>query len=179
MNEKFRKECKLLNDRLGILNEMLEKLKQRLILQDLSKELNTQMKEGFQLIKGLNWLEEVYVDGETLTLINKSKDKNRSYVIYTKREYHTIGLGFDYKKEIIAPHQDFEVEKILTKYNDVELNEILELVDTAIININKDIDYLNFNHDGYEHYYGEYNKGFESRNHYESISEVINDYKSL
>lgn len=102
-----------------------------------------------------------------------------SYVVYTKKEYHTVGLGLIYKNELISPHMDFCIEDIIKKYNDVELSEINKLIDDNIKKIDNDIDYLNANKEihTHEHYYGEYNKGFDSRYRYETILDVINDFK--
>lgn len=179
MSDKFRSKCKLFSERLGTLDKLLTEYKQQIILQDLSIELNAQVRIGRTLISCLDWLEETDVEGESFNLINKSKEKYYSYVVYTEKEYHTIGLGLIYKNELISPHMDFAVEKILAKYNDIELNEITKLIDESIQNINNDIDYLNATPDirTHEHYYGEYNKGFESHYRYERISDVINDYK--
>lgn len=73
----------------------------------------------------------------------------------------------------------FGIEKIIAKYSDIELEEITKLIDDTIKNISNDIDYLNSNSDirTHEHYYGEYNKGFESHYRYDTIADVINDYK--
>lgn len=179
MNEKFRSKCKVFSERLDILNKLLAKIKEQIILRDLSIELGTQIKVGRHLISGLDWLEETDVGGETFNLINKSEEKYYSYVIYTKKDYHTVGLGLLYKNALISPHMDFCVEGIIAKYSDIELDEIIELIDETVNNINNDIDYLNSNTDirTHEHYYGEYNKGFESHYKYETISDVINDYK--
>lgn len=179
MSETFRNKCKVFSERLDILNKLLSKLKEQIILQDLSIGLDTQIRVGRHLISGLDWLEETNVEGETFTLINKAEEKYYSYVIYTKKEYHTVGLGLIYKNELISPHMDFCVEKIIAKYSDIELDEIIKLIDETIININNDIDYLNSNTDirTHEHYYGEYNKGFESHYKFETISDVLNDYK--
>lgn len=84
-----------------------------------------------------------------------------------------------YKDDVIAPHMDFCIEKIISKYSNIELDEIIKLIDESLKNINNDIEYLKSNPDirTHEHYYGEYNKGFESHYRYETISDVINDYK--
>ena len=179
MSEKFRRKCQSLIGQLDILNKLLTELKQQIILQELAIELDTQVKAGRHLISGFDWLEEIDLEADTFTLINKSKEKYCAYVIYTEKEYHTIGLGFLYKNELISPHMDAHIEKIIANYNDTELDEITILIDDAINNISNDIDYLNANSDIgiHEHYYGEYNKGFPSRYRYETISDVINDYK--
>lgn len=177
MSEKFRNICKTFRERLDTLNKLLTELKQQIILQDLSIELGKQVKVGRYLILGVDWLEEIDVGGETFNLINKSEEKYYSYVVYTKREYHTVGLGLIYKNKLIAPHMDFCIEKIIAKYSDIELNEIIKLIDDTIKNINNDIDYLSSDNRTHEHYYGEYNKGFESHYRYDTISDVINDYK--
>ncbi len=180
MIREFREKSKLLTERLGILNDLLERLKQQIILEDLSNELGIQVKAGRQQIDGFDWIEEIDIKGEVFTLINKTKNKYNSYVVYTKKDYHTIGLGLLYNNELISPHMDFQVENIIKKYSEVELDEISKLIDEAIVNINQDIDYLNVNFgtERHEHYYGEYNKGFESKYHYESILSVFADYKN-
>lgn len=179
MNENFRSKCKLFRERLDILNNLLSELKQQIILQDLSSELNKQVRAGRHIISGFDWLEEIDVGGETFNLINKSENKYYSYVVYTKREYHTVGLGFIYKNELVAPHAEFGVDRIISKYDDGELDEITKLIDEAINAINQDIEFLNSNSNTqtHTHYYGEYNKGFDSHYRYETISDVINDYK--
>ncbi|SCY63896.1 hypothetical protein [Ruminococcus sp. YE282] len=179
MSKYFREKSKLLTERLDILYNLLERLKEQIILEDLSNELGTQIKAGRQQIDGFNWIDEIDVSGELFTLINKTKNKYYAYVIYTKKDYHTVGLGFLYKNEVIAPHMDFEVENIIKKYSNVELDEISNLIDELINKINQDIDYLNANSDPkkHEHYYGEYNKGFDSKYRYESIVSVFNDYE--
>lgn len=180
MSEMFRDKCKLLRERLETLCNMLTALKQRIIIRDLSELFNIRITDGRQLVSGIDWLEEVKVEGETLTFINKTKESYWSYVVYTKREYHTVGLGLMYKDNLISPHMDFEVEGIIAKFSLAELDEISELIDETIANINGDIDYLNAHHDEqmHEHYYGEYNSGFDSHHRYETISDVVNDYKS-
>jgi len=179
MREEFKKKCRLLSERLDVLNDLLTELKQRIILNDLSIELGLQVKAGRHLISGTDWLEETDVGGESFNLINQSKEKYYSYVVYTEKEYHTVRLGFMYKKELISPQMDFCVEKIVAKYNAIELDEITKLIDEAISNINVDIDYLVSNSDihAHKHYFGEYNKGFDSYYRYDTISDVINDYK--
>lgn len=179
MNENFRSKCKSLSERLDILNKLLTELKQQIIIRELSIELDAQIEVGRHLFSDIDWLEETVVRGESFTLINKSEEKSFSYVIYTKKEYHTMGLGFIYKKDIVTPHMDFCVEEIISKYSNIELNEIIKLIDEAMANINHDIEYLNSNSDicTHEHYYGEYNKGFDSHYRFETISDVIDDYK--
>jgi hypothetical protein len=179
MSKDFRSKCKLFSERLDVLNNLLTELKQQIILQDLSIFLDTQVQRGRHLISDFDWLEEIDIGGDSFNLINKSKNKYYSYVVYTKRPYHTIGLGFMYKKEVVSPHMEFEVERIIAKYSDEELEEISVLMDEAMDNINQDIDFLSSNSDIqiHEHYYGEYNKGFESRFRYETISDVVDDYK--
>lgn len=179
MSGEFRSKCRLFRERLDILNNLLMELKQQIILQDLSIALNTQVKVGRHLVSGLDWLEEIDVGGESFNLINKAENKYYSYVIYTKRDYHTVGLGLIYNNELIAPHMEFEIESIIVKYSDKELEEITKIIDKTIDNINQDIDYLNSNTDisAHEHYYGEYNKGFESHYRYGTISDVVSDYK--
>lgn len=179
MSKEFRSKCKLFSERLNVLNNLLTELKQQIILQDLSTVLDRQVKIGRHLVSDIEWLEEIDIGGDSFNLINKSEDKYYSYVVYTKRPYHTVGLGFLYKKEVVAPHMEFEVERIIAKYSDEELEEISVLMDETMNNINQDIDFLRSNSDAqiHEHYYGEYNKGFESQYRYETISDVVNDYK--
>lgn len=179
MSKDFRDKCKLLSERLAILNNMLNELKQQIIVQDLSNEIGKQVKVGRTLISEMDWLDETDIGGESFNLNNKSEGKYRGYVIYTKKDYRTIGLGFLYKNEVVAPHMDFCVDAIIAKYSDVELDEITILIEEAINDINVDITYLNENTDicTHDHYYGEYNKGFESHSRYETISEVINNFK--
>lgn len=90
---KFRNKCKELRERQDVLNNMLEQWKQQLMLQDLSTALGIQIERGGQPIDGFDWIEEIYADGETFTLINKAKDKYRAYVICTQKGYHANGLG--------------------------------------------------------------------------------------
>lgn len=179
MSNEFKSKCKLFSERLDVLNNLLVELKQQIILQDLSTVLDAQIKIGRHLISGFDWLEEIDVGGDSFNLINKLENKYCAYVVYTKRPYHTVGLGFMYKKEVVAPHMEFEVERIIAKYSNEELDEISTLMDEAMDNINQDIDFLRSNSDVkmHEHYYGEYNKGFESQYRYETISDVIDDYK--
>lgn len=175
----LKNKCELLSENLDLLNTLLIELKQQIILQDLSNILDIKIDVGRKPISGFDWLEEISIDGETFSLINKHKGKYCSYVVYTKKPYHTIGLGLMYKGEVIAPHLNHYIESIIAKYNNEELEEISKLIDDYIIDINQDIDYLksNPNPSMHSHYYGEYNKGFESHNLYETISEVIDDYR--
>lgn len=69
MSNDFKSKCKLFSERLNILYELLAELKQRIILQDLSNELNTQVKIGRHLISNVDWLEEIDVGGETLSSV--------------------------------------------------------------------------------------------------------------
>ena len=179
MSNEFKSKCKLFSERLGVLNNLLVELKQQIILQDLSTALGTQIKSGRHLISSFDWLEEIDVGDESFNLINKSENKYWSYVVYTKRPYHTVGLGFMYKNEVVSPHMEFEVGRIIAKYSDEELDEISMLMDETMNNIKQDIDFLKSNSDAkmHEHYYGEYNKGFESHYRYETISDVFEDYK--
>lgn len=180
MNNAFKVKCDLLSDRLNILYKLLTELKEKIIINDLSNELDTQLNIGRQLISNFDWLEEIDIDGDTLTLIDRSKGKYYSYVIYTEKEYHTVGLGFMYKNQLISPHYEPEVQKIITNHSDLELEEISKLVDQIILNINQDIEYLRSNPEitAHKHYYGEYNKGIESQYIYDDISKIICDFKN-
>lgn len=79
MREIFRSKCKLLSERLAILNKLLVELKQQIILDDLSSELDSQVKEGRHFCSDTSWIEEIDVEGELFELINKSKEKYYSY----------------------------------------------------------------------------------------------------
>ena len=179
MSKEFKSKCKLFSERLEVLNNLLAELKQQIILQDLSTVLDRQVIIGRHSVPDIDWLEEIDVGGDSFNLINKSEGKYYSYVVYTTRTYHTVGLGFLYKGKMISPHMEFEVGRIIAKYSDEELEEISALMDETMNNINQDIDFLRSNSDVqmHEHYYGEYNKGFESQCRYETISDVVNDYK--
>jgi len=179
MREVFKSKCKHFEERLNVLYSLLEELKQGIIIKDLSEELNISINVGFTKTDSIDWVEEIDVSGESFTLINRTKNKYCSYVVYTAKEYHTVGLGLMYKKEIVAPHMNSMVEGIISKYNDVELGEIIDQMDDYLVEIEKDIDYLktDTSFEKFEHYYGEYNKGFESRYKYDTILDVLNDYK--
>ena len=179
MREEFRSKCKEFKERWDVLNSMLEQWKQQLMLHDLSTVFETTIKQGRQTIDGFDWIEEIYTDGDTFTLLNKAKDKYRAYVIYTQKGYHAGGLGLMYKKEIISPQLESEVEGLISKHNEKDLGEMIELMDQIIKDINQDIEFLqsDSNAEKYEHYYGEYNKGLDSWERYETISEVLDDYR--
>lgn len=179
MEQQFRNKCQILNKRWKEICELLDNLKENIIISDLSGIFNLSFKSGRQQIKGIDLIEEINVTGDTFTLINKEKEKYRSYVVYTEREYHTIGLGFKYNGELVSPHIDFMVEDIITKYNSQELEEIMKLIDEYLSSMMEDIEYLKIHSDvtEYDHYYGEYNKGFDSHYRYKSISEVISDFR--
>lgn len=181
MRENFRSKCKCLEERYKEIHRLLSELHQNIIVQDLSKELNTPFTIGRHFKMDFDNIEEVIIDESGLTLINKQTDSYYSYVVYTKKEFHTIGLGFMYKGKVVAPHMDFCVDDLIRTYNANELLEIEALMEELLININDDILFLTSNTDvnSYAHYYGDYNKGFYSNSIFETISDVINNFKSL
>ena len=178
MKETFKENCKLLRDRLDLLNNKLEELKQRIIIQDLSDVLGVSVKAGSNRFTELDWLDEIMIDGEGFTLINKSKEKYFSYVVYTEKDYRNDGLGYPYKNDIISPQYEFGEDEIIRKYNAEDVSKILSLIIDEIKRIDSDIKYLEANPslDKHSHYYGEYNKGFKSVHRFESINDVINDF---
>lgn len=180
MKDMFSEKCSEISKQLETLNNLLEKLKERIVISDLSKALSAQVKPGRQVYQTIEEFEEIDIQGETFTLINKTSQKYRGYVILTTKEYHTVGLGFMYKKEVVSPHMPGSVDMIIHKYSDDELGEIAEIIDAAMIEIKQDIAFLKANPSisGHEHYYGEYNKGFSSQHRYDTISDVIADYKT-
>ena len=56
---------------------------------------------------------------------------------------------------------------------------MVAFMDHLIKDINQDIEFLksDSNTEKYEHYYGEYNKRFDSRKRYKTILEVFDDYR--
>ena len=181
MKEEFRSKCKYLEERYKEIHRLLSQLHQNIIVQDLSKELNTPLTIGRHSNIDFDKIKEIIIDEGGLTLINKQTDSYYSYVVYTKKEFHTIGLGFMYKGKVVAPHMDFCVEDLIRKYNNDELLEIEALMEEELTHMNDDIAFLTSNTDVnvYAHYYGEYNKGFDSNSRFETISDVINNFKSL
>ena len=179
MCKDFKRKCELFSEQVKILNALLAEFKQKIIVQDLSSVLNAQVKTGRNKISDIDWLEETDINGDTFNLINKTEKKYYAYVVYTKKSYHTIGLGFLYKKELVSPHIESEVGRIIAKYKSDELDEISLLIDEHINCIKKDIEFLRSNPDiqTHEYFYGEYDKGFESQYRYETIAEVVEDYK--
>ena len=181
MDNTFKTKCDDLRDRLDILNKKVELLQQQIIIQDLTTALGLSVSVGRRKITGFDGIEEIIIDhGDTFTIINQSKNKYYSYVVYTERKFYFMGLGYKYKDDIVAPHID-SADKLLLKYNEDELKDISKLIDKSIIEISQDISYLdsNPNPSDYAHYYGEYNKGFDSLKRFNSIQDVINDFHNL
>lgn len=179
MEQIFKTKCNLLNKRLNILCAKISELKLSIIIQDLSKTLDKNFHFGVNIVNGLEWIEKIYIDDDVFTLANENKDKYFAYTVYTEKEYNTIGLGFLYNGDIIAPHKESEIDYILSKYKNNELTEISNIIDEQILLINQDIEYLENNQDPslHKHYYGEYNKGFDSRTKFATITDVFDDYK--
>lgn len=179
MEQIFKTKCNLLNERLNVLYAKISELKLSIIIQDLSKTLDKNFHFGVNIVNGLEWIKKIYIDDGVFTLANENEDKYFAYTVYTEKEYNTIDLGFLYNGDIIAPHIENQIDCILSKYKMNELTEILKIIDKKILLINQDIEYLenNQNPSLHKHYYGEYNKGFDSHTKFATINDVFDDYK--
>ena len=54
MSKEFRSKCKLVSERVDVLNNLLTELKQQIILQDLSTVLGRQVKIGRHLVSDID-----------------------------------------------------------------------------------------------------------------------------
>lgn len=180
----FKEKACLLQNKVHKLYSLLEDLKENIIKNDLASALSKiqALKKGTNLIDCYDWIEEVIIDGELFNFIDRKSEKYKAYVAYTEREYNTLGLGFMYKNDIVSPHIEGQIDNIIYKYKENELEEIMCLIDKRLISIGEDIDYLekNKNIKIHKHYYRNYSSGgFEGGEKFMTIIDVINDFKSL
>lgn len=178
----FKIKCKHLQTYLKELNTLLYDIEEKIIIRDLEKYFKNEG-ENIKLSAGSNIInydeiDEVFLDGEVFTIINKGMEKYFGFVVILEKEFCTIGLGFMYNDKIISPHMDFEVGNILNKYNKDELIDIISIIDEKIELIKSDIEYINTHKDlnYYKYHYGEYNKGFPSNIKFDTINEILEFY---
>lgn len=180
--EQFKGKSYLLKERLHELNDLLYNMQQEFIKHDLVVELvsSTILNNGSNKLTSYDWIDEVIINGKVFTLINKAKQSYKGYEVYTKKDYNIIGLGFKYKKDIVSPHISLGVDKILEKYNEQEILEITQLIERELIKIEEDINYLNQNKNInlHKYYYKNYDGLFEGDRTFQTISDVIADFKS-
>lgn len=177
MSEALRNACERYKMKLEVLNGLRSELSQALIIRELSCELGVQIHVGRNVFRGRTWLEEAIIKGESLTLMHVNK--GCSYVLYTVREYYEDGVGFAYDDDIIVAHASNAAENIQRKYCDSKINEITDLIEECSRQVDADIAYLHQNtaFEAHDHYYGEDNHGFPSRLRFETISDVVDDFK--
>lgn len=178
---KFTERANVFMEMSNTLYKMVDELGEGIIILDLSDELGMTLKSGYNTINDSELFEEIRVEGCVFNLMHKSKDKYKAYVLHFEKEYNLPYLGFMYKKEIVSPHMDGQVNEILSKYSDQEIAEILIEVDKRIDAINKDISYLNSGIDLKEHkfYYRNYDGMFDGAVRFNDLKSLIKDYKSL
>lgn len=178
---KFTERANVFKEISNRLYAMLDELGERIIILDLSDELGIPLKSGYNTINNKELFEEICIEGRVFNLMHKSNGKYKAYVLHFEKEYNLPYLGFMYKKEIVSPHIEGQVPKILTKYNDHEINEILIEVEKRIDAITEDISYLNLVVDLREHkfYYRNYDGMFDGAERFNDLKSVIKDFESL
>lgn len=177
----FKSKCSQLQSCLKELNTALYDIKEKIIIRDLEGYFHD--KKDIKLTRGSNCIniseiDEIIIEGENFNIINTKSEKYFGFVITLKKEFCTNGLGFEYKDDVISPHMDFQVDSILNKYNNDELIEIVDIIDSKISIIKSDIEYTQTHKDldSYKYYYGEYNKGFSSNMRFNNINEVMKEF---
>lgn len=162
---------------------LLVKAKERIIRIELEKTLSKDsiLGQNEKMIKlNFGWLDEIMLNGETITLKNERKQIYRGYTLYFEKEYSLMYLGFKYKDDIFSPHYNSDLKQ-LSKYSEDEISEILEMVKNCIFNIRNDIDYLksrtNIEEDKY--YYKDYDFIDDGEKRYNSITEILNSFKAI
>lgn len=185
--DEFKTKCNSLQTYLKELNRHLDNIKERIIIRDLeeyfkSNEKDVILSAGSNVIN-IDDIEEITICGEICNIINKRKNKYFGFVTILDKDFCTIGLGFMYKGNIIAPHSDldFAVDNILSEYNANEIQEISDIIDDKIARIKMDIEYIKTHKDlnCYKYHYGEYNKGFLSDIKFDTVNEVIEFYHKI
>lgn len=179
--EQFKSKSQALSVEYKKINNLLSKLKEDYIISCLNHELGTYLAIGTNKVS-LGWVEELSIGGEVFTFINRFKQKYKSYVCYIKKDYHIIGIGLLYKKDVVSPHMDFVVDTIISKYSEQELSEIITLIDDYLVKMNDDINFLISNADVNQHefYFRNYESGgFEGEECFETIHDVVEDFKSI
>ena len=162
MNCDYKTKQNVYRHRFNILTERVKLLQQNIIIQDLSTAFGVPISVGITDINGYDRIEKIIIDCfEAFTIINESKEKYRSYVVYTHRKF-------------------FHMISVDNHKNNDESEDISKLIDDRILSINQEIDYLDEHSNPleYDHHYGEYNKGFESLKRYNTIYDVLYDFRN-
>ena len=183
IREKYKCKAKELEMILAELNSKLEELYIKIIIKDIESNINTdtKIKNGINKINDLSWLDQIHINGKNITFIDKKKSKYMGYTLYLEKEFCTIGLGFEYNGDLISPHIEDCVMGILRKYsNDEDIENIINIIEDAIKKIHSDLDMLQVKKDveWYEHSYKNYSSGgFEGETKFDTIQDVINDFR--
>lgn len=179
IRDSFKESASIFKKRSDMLYQMVDDLRDRLIIWDLSNNLGIPLKKGFNVIPNSDIFEEIQIGDGVFNFINKSKNKYKAYVLHLEKAYNLPYLGFKYKNEIVSPHMESQVDGILSKYDDKELSEILEQVRKRIDAINKDIGYLESLDEISEEkfFYRNYDGMFDGAERFDNLEAVLNDFK--
>ena len=130
---------------------------------------------------GIDGVDEIMVDGELSTIINRDKERFFGFRIILKKGFCTVGLGLEYKGEIIAPHLSSQTDTILKKYSEVEIDEITNIIDDKIKLIKSDIQFIDINTDlnSYKYEYENYNGIFDGDIRFKTIHDVFEYFYSI
>ncbi|MCT4594199.1 MAG: hypothetical protein N4A57_08030 [Anaeromicrobium sp.] len=180
MKKNFAQRCDVFKKRSDILYQLVDDLSERIIISDLTKALGGSIQKGDNLISNAKF-EEIRIEGSTFNLMNRSKSIYKAYVLHLEKEYNFPYLGFKYKGEIVSPHIEGQADKLIEKYSEAELVEIVNEIETRIEAINNDIEYLKANTDLNNHkfYYRNYDGLFDGNEKYIDLKSVFNDYELL
>jgi hypothetical protein len=179
MKERLIEKSKILQNLSTTLYQLIDELSERIIILDLADKLGVIIDSGNNIIVDSDLVKEIRVQGTTFNLINKDKSVYKAYMLHFDREYNVPHLGFMYNKEIISLHIKHEENIIINKYNDIELNEILIMVEERIKAMSEDIEYLKSNADlkGHKFYYRNYDGMFEGVERFSNLESVFEDYE--
>ncbi|MHC1694879.1 MAG: hypothetical protein AB9835_06355 [Eubacteriales bacterium] len=162
-----------------VLYKKADDLKDRLIILELSLILKKTLKVGFNVITDSILFDEIEIGQGVFNIMNKTKRKYKAYVLHLEKEYNFPYLGFRYKNEIITPHMESQIENIIKKYNNIELEEILMQIEKRNDAVIKDIEYLDTINDISEqkYFFKNYAGMFDGDEMFNNINQVFDDYK--
>ena len=178
---KFTERANVFKEISNTLYKIIDELGERIIIHDLSDELGITLNSRFNTSVDSELFDEIRVEGCVFNLMQKSKGIYKAYVLHFEKGYNLPYLGFMYKKEIVSPHIEGQVQEILKKYNIQEISEILIEVEKGIDAINKDISYLNSGIGLREHKfcYRNYDGMFDGEEQFTDFKAVFKNFETL
>lgn len=183
--QEFKLKCNMLVDSLTILMDKLSVIKNDILTRDLKKYLEDKTNKPHKIVFSnkidIDGVDEIMVDGELSTIINRDKERFFGFRIILKKGFCTVGLGLEYKGEIIAPHLSSQTDTILKKYSEVEIDEITNIIDDKIKLIKSDIQFIDKNTDlnSYKYEYENYNGIFDGDIRFKTIHDVFEYFYSI